>query len=102
MKIIVIIATKNRYQYLLKSLESVKKQTVRPNVIIVTSDSNESEFIKEQELCNKYNAIYIKNQFSHNYAGNLNTAIIYNLKHHLNELYEIKNTYFAFLDDDDS
>ena len=102
MKIIVIIATKNRYQYLLKSLESVKKQTVRPNVIIVTSDSNESEFIKEQELCNKYNAIYIKNQFSHNYAGNLNTAIIYYLKHHLNDLYEIKNTYFAFLDDDDS
>ena len=102
MKIIVIIATKNRYQFLLKSLESVKKQTVKPDQIIVTSDSHDSEIIKEQELCEKYDAIWIKNKFSHNYAGNLNTALVYYLSNSLNDLWDIQNTYIAFLDDDDS
>ncbi|MBO6072974.1 glycosyltransferase [bacterium] len=56
MRIIVIIATKNRFSFLIQSLESVHNQTLKPSEIIVTSDSDESLQDKEYELCKKYNA----------------------------------------------
>lgn len=102
MKIIAIIATKNRINFLAKSLQSIEKQIIKPSEIIVTSDSDE-QFQKEEDgLCKLYHATLIHNSLSKNYAGNLNSAITYFINHSLSNISILDEIYVAFLDDDDT
>ncbi|MBO6073025.1 glycosyltransferase [bacterium] len=102
MKIIAIIATKNRIELLAKSLQSIEKQIIKPSEIIVTSDSDEQYQNEEDELCKLYHATLIHNHLTKNYAGNLNSAITYLVKQFINNLWMLDNIYLAFLDDDDT
>ena len=102
MKIIAIIATKNRVQYLEKSLQSIEKQIYQPFQIIVTSDSDEQFKDEETKLCELYHATLIHNSLTNNYAGNLNSAITYVINHCLSNISIVDEIYVAFLDDDDS
>ena len=101
--IIVVVATKNRVDILQKALESITVQTKKPLDVFVTSDSTIENEIIEKNLCAKYNFHYIKDKYSHNYAGNLNTAIEYIFsKYAYNNRYNLSNLFIAFLDDDDT
>ena len=102
MKIIAIIATKNRINFLKQSLLSINNQIEKPDQIIVTSDSDEQYQQAEASLCNLYHATLIRNHLTKNYAGNLNTAITYLVKQFIDNLSILNETYLAFLDDDDT
>ena len=97
MKIIAIIATKNRVQYLEKSLQSIEKQIYQPFQIIVTSDSDEQFKDEEIKLCELYHATLIHNSLTNNYAGNLNSAITYVINHCLSNISILDEIYVAFL-----
>ncbi len=47
--IITIIATKNRTKLLAKAITSVKKQVLKPDMIIVTSDSDNMNYKADVE-----------------------------------------------------
>ena len=102
MKIITIVATRNRINFLAKSLQSIEKQIIKPSEIIVTSDSDEKYQKEEDELCKLYHATLIHNSLSKNYAGNLNSAITYLINHSLSNISILDEIYVAFLDDDDT
>ena len=102
MKIIAIIATKNRIKFLAKSLQSIEKQIIKPSEIIVTSDSDEQFKDEEIKLCELYHANLIHNSLTNNYAGNLNSAITYIINHCLSNISILDEIYVAFLDDDDT
>lgn len=101
--IIVVVATKNRVELLERSLISITKQTKKYLEAIVVSDSNsEIDIEKERQLCKKYNFTYLTDKYSHNYAGNLNTAIEAIFVKYIYDLsYDPKKLFIAFLDDDD-
>ena len=103
MRIYCIIATKNRVELFQEALKSVHVQTKKPNKIIIISDSTDDNYEKEIKLVSK-NDIIIKDEYEHNYAGSLNTAINYILKEeYTNEsIFNINDIYLAFLDDDDT
>ena len=71
-QIIGIIATKNRYEFLSHALDSAINQTRKLDELIVVSDSDDKVFNKEQNLC-KGKCIFLKDKYTRNYAGNLNT-----------------------------
>ena len=110
MEIISIITTKNRPNFLEKALYSIKNQKRCPNIIILVTDSNETNIEKEKNIIKNFDLIYLQNEFNKNYAGSLNTAIQYllNCKYNksinekINKLnLDFENTYIAILDDDD-
>jgi glycosyltransferase involved in cell wall biosynthesis len=110
MEIISIITTKNRPNFLEKALYSIKNQKRYPNIIILVTDSNETNIEKEKNIIKNFDLIYLTNEFNKNYAGSLNTAIHYllNCKYNksinekINKLnLDFENTYIAILDDDD-
>ena len=100
--IIAIIATKNRTAMFKDALESILKQSHTPDMVIVVSDSTEENYLVEVEYTRDHNVKLIKDNYTNNYAGSLNTAIDYIIKTKVinNEIYP-NNTYIAFLDDDD-
>ena len=53
--IIVILATKNRLEFLKNALKSISLQTKNPLDVFVTSDSNEKIAIEEKKLCDYLN-----------------------------------------------
>ncbi len=100
--IIVVVATKNRVELLNNALESISLQTKKPLDVFVASDSsNENESI-ERTLCSKFGFHFLKDKYSHNYAGNLNSAIeeVF-AKYAFDNQYNLNNLFIAFLDDDD-
>jgi len=101
--IIVVVATKNRVDILQQALESISIQTKKPLDVFVTSDSTLENEIVEKNLCSKYDFHYLKDKYTHNYAGNLNTAIecIFS-KYAYDNHYDLNNLFIAFLDDDDA
>ena len=103
MKIYCIIATKNRFELFQEVLKSVHVQTKKPNKIFIITDSTDDNYEKEIKLISK-NDIIIKDEYDHNYAGSLNTAINYILKEEYTNksIFNINNIYLAFLDDDDT
>ena len=110
MEIISIITTKNRPNFLEKALYSIKNQKRCPNIIILVTDSNETNIEKEKNIIKNFDLIYLQNENNKNYAGSLNTAIQYllNCKYNksinekINKLnLDFENTYIAILDDDD-
>ena len=103
MRIFCIIATKNRVELFKNALNSVHAQTKKPNKIIIISDSTNENYEKEIKIISKHDII-LKDEYEHNYAGSLNTAINYILKEeYTNEsLFNINDIYLAFLDDDDT
>lgn len=103
MKIYTVLTTKNRPLFFKHALQSAINQTKLANHIIIVSDSNPANTaIEKESIEGVANLTYLKNQYSKNYAGSLNTAI-----HHLVNAELIKNDaindniYIAFLDDDD-
>ncbi len=100
MKIIGVIATKNRNYLLKKAISSALNQK-KLDELIVVSDSDEETFIKDEILC-KDKCSFLKNKYTRNYAGNLNTALDYIVLKYIIILKENPNNiYIAFLDDDD-
>lgn len=101
-KIIGIIATKNRNHLLKIALASALNQTRKLDELIVVSDSDDDVFESDQALCES-KCIFLKDRYTRNYAGNLNTAIDCVVLHHIIQGNENPdNIYIAFLDDDDS
>ena len=101
-KIIGIIATKNRNHLLKIALASALNQTRKLDELIVVSDSDDDVFESDQALC-EGKCIFLKDRYTRNYAGNLNTAIDCVVLHHIIQGNENPdNIYIAFLDDDDS
>ena len=73
--IIVVVATKNRVSLLTNALESISIQTKKPLDVFVASDSTYENECVERTLCSKYGFCFLKDKYTHNYAGNLNTAV---------------------------
>lgn len=101
--IIVVVATKNRVSLLTNALESISIQTKKPLDVFVASDSTYENECVERTLCSKYGFSFLKDKYTHNYAGNLNTAVesIF-AKYAFENRYDLDNLYVAFLDDDDT
>ncbi|VEU59630.1 glycosyltransferase family 2 protein [Mesomycoplasma neurolyticum] len=101
-KVIVIIATKNRSELLKKAILSVSSQTFAPHEIIVSSNSNIlEEKQNEKELKNRFNFTFLENDGAKNYGANLNATLTYIISKKIEKKLEFQNTYIAFLDDDD-
>lgn len=101
-KYISIIATKNRINLLNIAIQSVLSQTKQPDEVIIASDSDENNQLKEKELCSNFGFTFIKNIYTRNYAGNLNSAIDYIVSSRMiEENSSIDDIFIAFLDDDD-
>lgn len=101
-KYISIIATKNRINLLNIAIQSVLSQTKQPDEVIIASDSDENNQLKEKKLCSNFGFTFIKNIYAKNYAGNLNSAIDYIVSSRMiEENNSIDDIFIAFLDDDD-
>lgn len=101
MKIIGIIATKNRFEYFERALKSAVTQKRRLDELIVVSDSEADMKEMERQLTESASAYFLDDEREHNYAGSLNTAIHFILTKELFGLTDSEQTYVAFLDDDD-
>ena len=101
MEIIAIITTKNRTELFARALQSVLSQTRRADEIIVVTDSTNENKAIEKRLIENSGVTILDDKNAHNYAGSLNTAIHYILQKNLFSQKDYKNTYVAFLDDDD-
>ena len=101
MKIIGIIATKNRFKYFERALKSAITQKRRLDELIVVSDSEADMKEIERQLAESASAIFLDDEREHNYAGSLNTAIHFILTKELFGLTDSEQMYVAFLDDDD-
>ena len=103
MRIYCVITTKNRVKLFKKALDSVYAQTKKPNKIIIVSDSENQNFEEEKKLISKTDII-LRDLYTNNYAGSLNTALDYILKEEIaNESeFNLSDIYIAFLDDDDT
>ncbi len=96
-----VIATKNRVNFLKKSLKSILLQTTKVDKIIVVSNSSVDNIKKEKLILkNIKDVIYIQNNNGINYASNLNKAIDWIIINNPNCNYE--DIYIALLDDDDT
>lgn len=101
MEIIAIITTKNRTELFARALQSVLSQTRKADEIIVVTDSTKENKVIEKRLIKNLDVTILEDKNAHNYAGSLNTAIYYILQKNLFLQKNYKNTYIAFLDDDD-
>ena len=101
--IVVVIATKNRPSLFLKAIQSVYKQTIKPKEIIVVSDSTTDNRREEDKIIQQFPCTLLIDQYEHNYAGSLNTAIDYFVRKTLvDNQCDLDSFFFAFLDDDDT
>ena len=101
MKIIGLITTKNRPELFERALQSAFNQTRKLDRLIVVSDSLPEVKQVERQLASKYEAEFIEDIYTHNYAGSLNSALHFILKNDLLSGNDFDGTYIAFLDDDD-
>lgn len=104
LKLAVIVATKNRCELLVsRALESVKKQTRKPDYLIVCDDSDMAfrqrnfDAVSRLELPGS-EVLYTENVRARGASGAWNSAV--NLL--LSEVKEIDESVVAFLDDDDN
>lgn len=108
LKIIACIPTKNRSTFFEKALNSVLNQTHLPDEILIISDSDDKHFKREQVICSArrhINLSIFKTQdkaFARNYAGSLNYALLKYVGVNNTQIDQFEQTYFAFLDDDDT
>lgn len=100
MKITVVITTKNRTSLFHRAFDSVLKQSRQPDEIIVVSDSTEENYLLENNIVQQ-NAYIIRDRYTHNYAGSLNSAIHFKIDKDLFHYTDYDDEYIAFLDDDD-
>lgn len=101
MKIVTIVTTKNRLELFEKAFQSVTSQSRKSDKIIVVSDSTDENFDKELAIIGE-NAELIKDTYTHNYAGSLNTVIHNIIETNLFDYVDYDNIYIATLDDDDA
>lgn len=97
MKIAVIIVTCNRLKLLPRALKSVSKQTRKPDLVYIVSNSSNENYEKEQGLYADFGFTILQNQRTKNNAGASNTAIEEIVKQFIIN----DDLYIAFLDDDD-
>lgn len=97
MRIAAVIVTCNRVELLPRALKSLKEQSRQADFVYIISNSTESSFLFEQNLCAEFGYELFENHRTPNYAGALNTAIEQIIKE--NGISE--DIYFASLDDDD-
>ncbi len=101
-KVIGIITTKNRFEFLERAFASAINQSKVLHEIIISSDSDDStSIIKERSLAEQNNISYLQNNHAHNCSGVRNAAIMAYIKNNLQSIEDFDNTYVAFLDDDD-
>lgn len=101
-KVIGIITTKNRFEFLERAFASAINQSKVLHEIIISSDSDDStSIIKEISLAEQNNISYLQNNHAHNCSGVRNAAIMAYIKNNLQSIEDFDNTYVAFLDDDD-
>lgn len=101
-KVIGIITTKNRFEFLERAFASAINQSKVLHEIIISSDSDDStSIIKERSLAEQNNISYLQNNHAHNCSGVRNAAIMAYIKNNLHSIEDFDNTYVAFLDDDD-
>lgn len=103
MKVIAVLTTKDRPDYFKRALQSVREQTALPDEVYVVTDSSEKNRKLEMGIISQsgVSCRLLKDEYTHNYAGSLNTAVHAILKGSLSGVQEWKKTYIAFLDDDD-
>lgn len=97
MKITTIIVTCNRLELLPRALRSVKNQNRQADYVFIISNSNNENYLIEQELVSEFGFTIIKNNRTQNNTGALNTGIV----EIVNEIGINKEMYVALLDDDD-
>ncbi|MCX6297108.1 MAG: glycosyltransferase family A protein, partial [Bacteroidetes bacterium] len=97
MKITTIIVTCNRLELLPRALRSVKNQNRQADYVFIISNSNNENYLIEQELVSEFGFTIIKNNRTQNNTGALNTGIV----EIINEIGINKEMYVALLDDDD-
>ena len=101
-KVIGIITTKNRFEFLERAFASAINQSKVLHELIISSDSDDStSIIKERSLAEQNNISYLQNNHAHNCSGVRNAAIMAYIKNNLQSIEDFDNTYVAFLDDDD-
>lgn len=101
-KVIGIITTKNRFEFLERAFASAINQSKVLHEIIISSDSDDStSIIKERSLAEQNNISYLQNNHAYNCSGVRNAAIMAYIKNNLQSIEDFDNTYVAFLDDDD-
>lgn len=101
MKIICVITTRDRVELFSRALKSVIKQTRKPDMLITVSDSKFENKILEKNMVDAFNAEFIENKYTSNYAGSLNTAMHYIIEKTIFNGCNCSDTYIALLDDDD-
>ena len=101
--IIVVVTTKNRVELLKNALKSISLQTKQPLDVFVVSDSSKENALIEEQLCLNFGFTFLRDKYTHNYAGNLNTALeeVFT-KYSFDNQYDLSNLFIAFLDDDDA
>lgn len=103
MKLAVIVATKNRSELLtIRSLPSIKNQTLTPDFLLVCDDSDSSNIEKNKMIVNhfkikKSEVLYFKNHRTPGASGCWNSAIDVLLT----KIDFPEQVFVAFLDDDD-
>ncbi len=101
-KIIGIITTKNRPEFLEHAIESAVNQSRPLDKLIISSDSDDpSAITQERKLAERYNVSYLSNYHAHNCSGVRNNAILTYITENTRSISSFGNTYVAFLDDDD-
>ncbi|WP_179006454.1 glycosyltransferase [Winogradskyella forsetii] len=97
MVVFTVVVTHDRVKLLKRALKSIHNQVRKPNFVIVVSNSQQKNHLTEQQICEAYNVIWIKNERTNNYSGALNTGIEYFISN--NDI--VDTVYFSSLDDDD-
>lgn len=100
-KVAVIIPTKNRPTKLKYALNSIKIQTLKPDLVLVISDCDDFHINKTKEIVFDFvdllNIEFLKN----NRTSNLSGAINYGFLHLISNDFTPETTFIALLDDDD-
>ena len=101
MYIIALIATKNRLSLLKRAVRSVLIQTRPANELIIASDSGDDVYAHERDELGAF-AKFVRCGNSHNYPGNLNSALVQVISDCIKEERPFGDVYVAMLDDDDA
>lgn len=104
--IVGLITTKNRESFF-DSLNSMISQTLRPDCIIVVSDSDEEYVPREKTATEACGGVFLRERHNHirNYAGSLNINMGIDCildTFVINKVLDANQIYIATLDDDDT
>ena len=99
--IVVIIPTKNRPDKLQRALDSVIKQTYKPQLVVVVTDPANMGMDETLSVLSRFSDDLNIRHITNNRAENLSGAVNSGLDFIAKSDYDPGETYLAFLDDDD-